>query len=371
MSLIDVDKLLAPVSPDQPCGENLEYDADYAAMEQAAAGKPEQQFGDTVIPGEEPDWREVRAKALALLERTKDLRIAMHLARSATRIDGLDGLADSLGVLAGLVDRYWDAVHPQLDPDDGNDPTIRVNTVASLCDGATMLRFVREAPLVLARGMGSFSYRDHLVVTGELPPPAGQEKPDGSALEGAFAECDGEALQAAAAAVARAASELTSLESKITDHVGISQAPALDDLTNLLRAIGKLLHEKLAARGLLADALAASDGAAPGAHSNGDGIAARATASGHNGGSTMSLTGEISSREDVIRAIDRICDYYKRYEPSSPVPLFLNRAKRLASKSFLEILRDLTPDALNQALALGGISEAAGNGGGGIDPDEV
>jgi type VI secretion system protein ImpA len=66
----------------------------------------------------------------------------------------------------------------------------------------------------------------------------------------------------------------------------------------------------------------------------------------------------------VIRALDKICDYYKRYEPSSPVPLFLNRAKRLASKSFLEILRDLTPDALNQALAIGGIVDgAAANGG--------
>jgi hypothetical protein len=51
MSVIDVDKLLAPISPEMPSGENLEYDADYAAMEKAAAGTPEQQFGTTVIPG--------------------------------------------------------------------------------------------------------------------------------------------------------------------------------------------------------------------------------------------------------------------------------------------------------------------------------
>ena len=96
MSVLDVDQLLAPVSPDAPCGENLEYDADYAAMEQAAAGKPEQQFGSTTIPGEEPDWKEVRSKALDLFSRTKDLRASMYLVRSATWMDGLPGLADGM-----------------------------------------------------------------------------------------------------------------------------------------------------------------------------------------------------------------------------------------------------------------------------------
>src|SRR6187551_1871804 len=117
MSALDVESLLAPVSPEAPCGENLEYDADYTAMEQAAAGKPEQQFGKTVIPGEEPDWKDVLARAKELLGRSKDLRIAQYLVQSATRMDGLAGLADGLAVLSGLVDRYWDGVHPQLDPE--------------------------------------------------------------------------------------------------------------------------------------------------------------------------------------------------------------------------------------------------------------
>jgi len=67
------------------------------------------------------------------------------------------------------------------------------------------------------------------------------------------------------------------------------------------------------------------------------------------------LTGEIRSREDVILALDKICQYYDRYEPSSPLPLLLKRAKRLANKTFLEIVKDLTPDALAQIQALGGV----------------
>ena len=49
-----------------------------------------------------------------------------------------------------------------------------------------------------------------------------------------------------------------------------------------------------------------------------------------------------------MRTLKLICDYYARSEPSSPVPLLLKRAQRLATGSFLDILRDLAPDALTQ-----------------------
>jgi len=65
--------------------------------------------------------------------------------------------------------------------------------------------------------------------------------------------------------------------------------------------------------------------------------------------------GEIRSREDVVRVLDRLSEYFRKNEPSSPVPLLLQRAKRLVSKDFMEILRDLTPDGVSQAEKLGGV----------------
>jgi type VI secretion system protein ImpA len=63
---------------------------------------------------------------------------------------------------------------------------------------------------------------------------------------------------------------------------------------------------------------------------------------------------EIRSRDDVIRVLDKLCDYYAQYEPSSPLPLLLKRAKRLTSLSFMEIIQDLAPDAVAQAKSIGG-----------------
>lgn len=356
MSSLDVQNLLEPVTSDAPCGENLEYDAGYAEMERAAIGKAEQQFGDTVIAAEEPDWRQVKALALELFPRSKDLRIAGYLTRSLVRTDGLAGLRDGLEVLQGLVDRYWDSVYPQLDPDDDNDPAIRVNTIAALCDPFSMLRAVREAPIVQSRGMGTFCYRDILIAQGDMPPSPTGAKPEMANIEGAFADCDAEALRATSEAVQRSLAAASAIEATITDNVGSSRAPNLEELTDILKHISRLLKDRLTQRGVFDEAAPSADDTEDDAASNGSPAAADSREA-RLVAVPQGLTGDVNSREDVIRAIDKICDYYKRYEPSSPVPLFLNRAKRLASKSFLEILRDITPDALAQALAIGGISD--------------
>jgi type VI secretion system protein ImpA len=68
------------------------------------------------------------------------------------------------------------------------------------------------------------------------------------------------------------------------------------------------------------------------------------------------MTGVINSQEDVIRVLDMACEYFNRHEPSSPVPLLLQRAKRLVAKDFMEILRDLTPAGVTQAEEISGLS---------------
>ena len=66
------------------------------------------------------------------------------------------------------------------------------------------------------------------------------------------------------------------------------------------------------------------------------------------------LSGAVNSAQDVINALDKICDYYNRREPSSPIPLLLKRARRLVGKSFADIIQDLSPDAMNQIKVISG-----------------
>ena len=56
-----VEVLLTPVSESMPSGPDLEYDPDFMALESLARPVAEQQFGDTVIPAVEPDWRDIES----------------------------------------------------------------------------------------------------------------------------------------------------------------------------------------------------------------------------------------------------------------------------------------------------------------------
>ena len=58
-----------------------------------------------------------------------------------------------------------------------------------------------------------------------------------------------------------------------------------------------------------------------------------------------------------MRTLDAVAAFFRTNEPSSPVPLFIERAKRLVAKDFLEVLRRLAPDALAQAKAAGGVRD--------------
>jgi type VI secretion system protein ImpA len=347
MAILDIESLLQPQSEAEPTGANLEYDPTYAAFEQAAREKPEQQYGATIIPAEPPNWREVRQLGMDLITRTKDLRVACTLALGLLETDGLSGFTEGLALTRGYLERFWPAVHPQLDPEDNNDPAVRVNTVASLTDQGTTVKALRTTPIVAARLVGRFSLRDIEIAKGDIPPPAGEEPVKSATIDAAFNEVDLEELRTNTNAAREGLEHIEAIESVITQQVGAARAMSLELLRHTLRDVYVVLEQNLQRRDVTAEA---PEGAAvPGE----DG--APVAAAGR-------LTGEIQSREDVVKTLEKICQYYARNEPSSPVPLLLTRAKRLASKSFLEIVQDLTPDALAQIQKLAG-SDNDGSGG--------
>lgn len=338
MPLNNLDTLLQPVSADAPCGADLEYDPAFLELERASESKPEQQMGNTIVPAQEPDWKDVASRALPLFAKTKDVRIALKVTRALMHTEGLTGFADGLALMRGIVETFWDGFYPKLDPDDDNDPTFRVNILMSLCDGPMFIDRLRTIPLVSARSFGRFSLRDMAIASGEIPAPAGTEAPTSSSIDGAFNESSMEELQVTANALRSAQESLKAIEAFVAEKVGASNGTNFAALTGLLRSAEKIIATRLAQRGG-GDEAAAADAAGTDA---GGGAPATGPARG------PSMTGEINSRDDVIRVIDKICAYYERVEPSSPIPILLRRSKRLVSASFLDIVRDLAPDGLSQ-----------------------
>lgn len=344
MPLQNIESLLQPISADAPCGADLEYDPACLELDRIAQGKPEQQMGDTIVPAQEPDWKEVGNRALALLAKTKDVRIAMRLTRALLNTESLPGLADGLKVLRGIAETFWDGFYPKLDPEDNNDPTSRVNILMGLCDSAAFVDRIRMVPLVSAKTFGRFSLRDFAIVSGEIPPPAGTEAPKTSAIDGAFAECPVPTLQTTAEALRSSLDSLASIEAFVGDKVGAANGVNFAKLADTLRSAERILVARLAKRGVVTEGSADGGGGEDGSAGGAGG--------GQGGGG--SISGEINSREDVIRVLDKIVYYYERAEPSSPIPLLIKRSKRLVSASFLDIVRDIASDGLSQVENLRG-----------------
>ena len=360
MAALDLESLLKPIRPDAPAGDDLEYDPTYAEMEQAAAGKPEQQMGNAVIEGEEPDWKLVRNSATELLSRTKDLRVCAHLCRAVTSLDGLTGLADSLRLIDGIVTTFWGSLYPQLDPDDDNDPTARVNAVMALAS-PSFIRSVEKLPLLSLPVLGSVSWNDIKPKPNEA---SGQAA--GGAVLAIVNQSKPEVVAAQHQAAAAAHQASLSIERFITQQVGAASAPNLEPLQELLKKIEAQLGKWAESRKPKEEALPADE--PEGSDDAGDKAAAGLAATGPSAATAVrrravpaggGFSGSVGSREEVLVAIDAILDYYRECEPSSPLPLLLMRARRLAGLSFMEILQDICPEGLPRARSLVGDGASA------------
>jgi len=338
MNAVVIESLLQPISDDSPCGENLEY-GDVLELETLAAGKPERQQGDKIVPAEEPDWGEVKQRATELLSKTKDLRVAALLTQALVRTDGLQGLSYGLGVLSQLLGSHWACVHPQPDPDAPSDYTIRLSALTFLDNLQSLINPIRRAELVASPAHGRFCFRDIQVAAGKLKAGQDENPPQPAAIEAAFRGCEIAQLRSTLQAVEQSVQHVADIDSAWAANAGSRDLTA-NQLTGVLQELRKELQPKLASHpNAVPEDIPAGSGDAEGA----------------GGAQPPAFAGVIRSREDVIRVLDNACEYLARHEPSSPVPLLLQRAKRLMVKDFLQIIQDLAPDALSAISKIGGV----------------
>lgn len=343
MAPLDSVPMLPDLAPDHPAGENLEFDPAFAELERLAAGKPEQQYGTTIVPAEEPEWRNVIAAATALMERTYDLRVMTHLATARLHDQGMAAYADTLAVVQEAVQARWDAVHPQLDPEDDLDPTLRANALLGLAAPLRVLRFLRDMPLARSPRAGTVCWRDVAVAAGTMEPPAGAARLTDATIAGAFRDTDPAAHDRLRAAVAQASACAAAISTAFDAVAGHGTGPDFTDLLRLLRDIGQVLAAH-------APAATQSPGTAAPAQDDAPGTApARAAPI-----TSIAALGPPATRAEAMRLLDLVIEFYEANEPSSPLPLLIARARRLADMGFMDILRDMAPEGVAQAERIAG-----------------
>ncbi len=342
--MLDLETLLAPIADQPPCGPDLEYDPEWQELDRLSQVKPEQQFGDTIIPAQEPDWGEVSRRAQALLGRSKDVRSACLLAQASIYTDQFAGLVTGLKLIHQLLETYWDGVHPVLDSSDNDDPTMRLNALASLGDPQGLLRSAKGARLFQSRAHGELTIRQIEIVAGKLTAREGEAVPTASTLDQqlrAVVAQDAQLAPLTAEAVATARALSRFLDDKVGSDRSIDLKPLLTSLVIVDQTVSRV------AAALSGTSAAADDaeGGEPGAEG------------GSGGASISAASGSIRSRNDVIVLLDRISEFLQRTEPTNPAPLILQRAKRIMGMSFIEIMNDMASGGLEQVRTVTGVKE--------------
>lgn len=334
---MNIDALLTPLRDDAPCGDDLEYDAAFMALEQARSGKTEQQFGNTIIPAEPPDWQLVAQQAEQLLNRTRDIRLLLILTEARTHTQGLSGCAAGMTLLSEAIARYWPTLHPALEFDGEPDLLMRVSALAALGSQSGLCRAMRNSWL-LKSATGELTLRDAIALL------------DGSKSE--IADFPGglarlrEALQhpdfANAEAIRTLCQQFTLLRQSLEQHLEAADRP---DLATTEKALGLLLP-------LLPTQVSPIDAAEPAITET---VATPLPSASYVGSPPLSWQQvPIESRADAELMLEKIRLYFQQHEPSHPAPIMLERVQRLIQLDFLDIIRDLAPDAVTQLQGLFG-----------------
>jgi type VI secretion system protein ImpA len=341
---MDLAALLQSHGEDDPSGDDLEYDPAFTELEIAAQPGEERQVGDEILYAEDPDYKDIAAKAQDILERSHDLRAAVFMGEAQLRLNGYPGFAKVTSYISQCLETYWDTCHPQLDEDDDDDPTMRVNAILALADTDRILRGVRRAPLSKSKMFGALSLRDIAVAEGEETPGKDMTTiPESAQVAAAFQDTDEEELREISDAVSQSLADVIAISATFDDKTP-GQGPDLDPLIKVLKKAASKLSNALGDPevGEETDDDAADEGSGGGAPVRGGG--------GGGGGG-------ITSPTDVQNALDRIVAYYERYEPSSPLPLLLLRAKRLVNADFLTIVKDMAPHGIDNVNLIGGLED--------------
>lgn len=373
---------VSPISFEHPCGADLEYDAEFIALQQVATGRREQQFGDTLIPAVAPDWRQVAALAIALLERSIDLRLFALLTLAWTVTDGFEGYAKGISLAADALDQFWEPIHPQLQAAGEFDPLPRLNALAAFTNREALGHAARNATLLHWR-LGSLSLRDAAAIL--------EGRPASAANTGSLSNADLQAelrsaLHGAPEEIAVVRQVLHAIE-RISGHITVNldyawvpdSSGVEHPLTVILQAAQKPGGASLSS---INDHSESQRGPNTRSEHGEDTHLRRESVQEERSTQPPVKTGQVQqfdpasaslsarhvaavpepsgspialgSRQDALVALESVCRYMERTEPGHPAPLLLRRAQRLMCMNFREIVRDMLPAALPQLDALAG-----------------
>ena len=117
---LEIEPLLSPISSDQPCGQDLSFSNEFHTIKIAKTqDDPLLDQGDWVAEPKQADWHFVEQKSIEILTgKSKDLRLLGWLLEAWSNLYGFEGTAKALELMHRTLNEYWTQLHPEIEEED-------------------------------------------------------------------------------------------------------------------------------------------------------------------------------------------------------------------------------------------------------------
>ena len=324
-----LEELLEPVEGDLPTGEDLDDSDEFEALRTVFEVRYAIDMGlEEIEDGREAppvvDWEEQISKIEELSTKTKDLYLAASLARCGVAADDFEAVQRGLEMMAGLLETFWEDAHPQIEP---AGYIMRKGICEQIAGrGAFAIPLLNLTVL----GEGRMVFKAEQIMAAEAEGPSHD---DYAPIKQVLDEWDDEQKTAVVERFQALIDAIGRVDTAMTENADGQEPPNFDTTIEYIQSI-KNAYSTLAELETEDDAEGAGDDAGGDMQFSSGGPA---------------LTGEIKSREDVLRALRAIEAYYDRAEPGHPVKIASRRLAGWVTKDFMEILHDIVPDSVHSA----------------------
>lgn len=350
-AVINLETLFQPISEDQPSGEYLRYSGIYDEISEARRSDEGMPQGEWQTEVKFADFRKVISLAVPALEReTKDLQIAAWLSEALVKEHGFVGLRDSLKLVIGLQENFWETLHPEIDEGDMEG---RANAVAWM--EAQLAFALKQAPITGYSRYRFVDYEDSKV----FDIPENLDSYD-STTQAKYNELRAQAERENRVTANKWRAEMSQTRRVFVEEISFlfdecwaayndlnrvieekfdrNQAPGMNNLKKSLddvhSLVKKILEEKRSEEP--DEAGADGEGEADGA-GDGDGTTVRAAG-------VATASGAIQNRQDALKRLNDIATFFQKTEPHSPLSYLIQRAVKWGNMPLENWLQDVIKD---------------------------
>lgn len=335
----ELDQLLAPIAGSNPSGVDLEYDSRFQEVKNLIeAGSDEHPT----------DWKKVKKQCLELLQDGRSVELLVLLAVSLVALEGYQGLRDGLHILAKSIEEFWENIYPELDMEEPESDRylMRLNAIAQLGekpgklgDNLCYVGKILRAPLSVSNMRVSASFWP--VWEYELADSG--DSSETNTVMAYIGQMPNEEKVTIANLIGESVKNLQDLSQFLMEKTGSGYNGPFDEcLLPTLERINKVF--------VLSDTGPVQGGVE-------GNVNEEAFSMNQDTASPVAAApapppppppGTINSREDVKKALEKIIDYYKKNEPSSPIPFLAERTQELVDCDFMDIVRNLSKESEQQ-----------------------